>query len=210
MQIRSFPVKSMDAPAVPRAHVLRSGVADDRRWAVVGQDGAVVTARTDDVLRTVVADTTGTTETTDTADPTGTTPPRLRLPGEPGTVAGAAADSALSALLGRPVRLVAGEAFTEVASVHLVSRQAIDAGHRHLHEAEAACPCSVEEPRANLVLDLVGEGLETGWVGAELVVGAVRLRVSKAPQHCLGVYADVVAEGEVAEGDEVVLVRPDA
>ncbi len=196
VQIRAFPVKSMDAAPVPTAQVLRSGVAHDRRWAVVGDDGAVLTARTDDVLRTVVAD------ATDDG-------PSLTLdPGAP-QVAGAAADAALSALLGRPVRLLAGEAFTEVAPVHLVSRQAIDAGHQHPHADDAACPCSVEEPRANLVLDLPAGALETCWVGADLVVGGVTLRVSKAPKHCLGVYADVLVEGEVAEGDTAVLVTQD-
>lgn len=196
VSVRAFPVKSMDASALPRARVLTSGVQDDRRWAVVGSDGEVVTARTDDVLRDVVA------APTDAG-------PVLRLPGTDQPVAGAAADAALSALLGRPVSLVAGEAFAEVAPVHLVSRQAVEAGHQHPHADDVACPCSVQAPRANLVLDLAAgaaAGLETGWVGADLVVGGATLRVSKAPKHCLGVYADVLVEGDVAEGDEAVLV----
>ena len=57
------------------------------------------------------------------------------------------------------------------------------------------------------MLDLVGEGLETGWVGASLQVGEAVLRISKAPRHCLGVYADVLVEGQVSAGDEAVLRR---
>ncbi len=60
------------------------------------------------------------------------------------------------------------------------------------------------------MLDLADDQLETGWLGAELVLGGATLRVSKAPRHCLGVYADVLVAGDVAEGDEVVLVTPDA
>lgn len=195
VSVRSFPVKSMDAGALATARVLRSGVQGDRGWAVVDADGQVVTARTDDVLRTVVSS-------------LGADGPELTLPGRDGPLSGAEADGALSALLGRAVRVQAGETFTEVAPVHLVTRQAIAAGHlQHAEDDGGQCPCSVEEPRANLVLDLSGPDLETGWVGADLVVGGATLRVSKAPKHCLGVYADVLVEGDVAEGDQAVLLR---
>ncbi|HEX8497615.1 MAG TPA: MOSC N-terminal beta barrel domain-containing protein [Actinomycetales bacterium] len=195
VSVRAFPVKSMDAAPLAGARVLRAGVQDDRGWAVVDGSGQVVTARTDDVLRTVVA----------AAGPDG---PVLTVPGAPAPVHGAAADDALSTLLGRAVRVQAGEAFTEVAPVHLVSRQAIARGHeQHAEDDGGECPCSVEEPRANLVLELDGSELETSWVGVDLVVGGATLRVSKAPRHCLGVYADVLVEGDVAEGDEAVLLR---
>ena len=115
--------------------------------------------------------------------------------------------SLVSLLLGEPVTVAAASGgYNEVAPVHVVSRQAIAGGHAHDDEG-GLCPCSVEEPRANLVLDLVGEGLETGWVGASLQVGEAVLRISKAPRHCLGVYADVLVEGQVSAGDEAVLRR---
>ncbi|MEJ5944573.1 MOSC N-terminal beta barrel domain-containing protein [Pseudokineococcus basanitobsidens] len=65
-------------------------------------------------------------------------------------------------------------------------------------------------PRANVVLALAPDrapGAERGWVGAELAVGTVRLRVARTPRRCLGVYADVLEPGEVAVGDEVRLVE---
>ncbi|MEJ5915850.1 MOSC N-terminal beta barrel domain-containing protein [Pseudokineococcus sp. 1T1Z-3] len=65
------------------------------------------------------------------------------------------------------------------------------------------------DPRANVVLALAegqGPGVERGWVGAELAVGGVRLRVARTPRRCLGVYADVLVPGELAVGDEVHLL----
>lgn len=196
VSLRAFPVKSMDAGPLARADVLASGVRHDRGWAVVDVSGEVLTARTSNVLRTVRADVTS-------------EGPAITVPGgEPLT--GARADAALSELVGRPVSVQAsaggGAGFNEVAPVHLVSRQAIELGADHDDHGEQ-CPCSVEEPRANLVLDVAGEHLETGWVGARLHIGQAVLQVSKAPRHCLGVYADVVIEGQVAKGDDVVLAR---
>ena len=199
--LRAFPVKSMDAGPLARARVLTTGVEHDRSWAVVDGDGQVLTARTADVLRTVRA------AIRDNV-------PTLTLPGTEAVLTGDQAHAALSALIGRPVSVQAATGgvagFNEVAPVHLVSRQAIEHGADHDADHDdhgQQCPCSVEEPRANLVLDLSGDERETAWVGAKLSVGSVVLRVSKAPKHCLGVYADVITEGEVAEGDEVTLSR---
>lgn len=194
VSLRAFPVKSLDAAPLSRARVLRGGVQHDRGWAVVDAGGEVVTARTADALRTVRADVRD-------------AQPVLTVPGSGAEVSGTDAEAALSAVVGRPVTLRASAGgYNEVAPVHLVSRQAIAGGHAHDDEG-GQCPCSVEEPRANLVLDLVGDQLETSWVGARLEVGGAVLRISKAPRHCLGVYADVLAEGEVAEGDQAVLRR---
>ena len=195
--LRAFPVKSMDAGPLARARVLTSGVQHDRSWAVVDGDGHVLTARTADVLRTVRAAVTE-------------DGPALTFPGTEAALTGEQAQSALSQLVGRPVSVQAATGgvagFNEVAPVHLVSRQAIEHGADHDDHGQD-CPCSVEEPRANLVLDLSADERESAWVGAQLHVGGAVLRVSKAPKHCLGVYADVITEGEVAEGDEVTLSR---
>lgn len=192
--VRAFPVKSMDAGPLARARVLTSGVQHDRGWAVVDEAGSVVTARRAEALRTVRADVRD-------------GEPALTLAGSDHAVSGAAAHEALSLLLGRTVTVNASEGgFNEVAPVHVVSRQAIARGADHDDHGQQ-CPCSVEEPRANLVLDLSGTELETGWVGARLVVGGAVLAISRSPQHCLGVYADVLVEGDVAEGDAVVLRR---
>ena len=200
VSVRAYPVKSMDAGPLARAQVLTSGVEHDRSWAVVDEQGQVVNARTADVLRTVRAAVTS-------------EGPVLTFPGDDAAVGGEQAAATLTQLLGRPVRVqaAAGAAagFNEVAAMHVVSRQAVARGTDHDGHGQE-CPCSVEEPRANLVLDLAGGAgaeLETAWVGSQLRVGEAVLRITKAPRHCLGVYAEVVREGEVAEGDEAVLTR---
>jgi hypothetical protein len=108
---------------------------------------------------------------------------------------------ALGAVLGRPVRLAAADGPRGDAAVHLVSRQAVDrAGTGHVPAG-----CSAEDPRANLVMALHPDGDERTWVGRELRVGEVVLRLTRLPKHCLGVYAEVVAPGLVRVGDEVRL-----
>ena len=111
------------------------------------------------------------------------------------------ADAAsLSAAVGRPVHLEPLPPQPGAAPVHLVSRQAVD------RAADGDVPegCSAEDPRANLLLSLDED--ERTWVGRELGIGEVVLRLTRTPKHCLGVYADVVSPGVVHAGDAVVLL----
>jgi hypothetical protein len=71
--------------------------------------------------------------------------------------------------------------------VHLVSLQAVGAEPM---------------PRANLILDLA-EGDERDWIGRDVAIGGAVLHVSRAPKHCLGVYAEVVQPGRINLGDAV-------
>ncbi len=98
--------------------------------------------------------------------------------------------------------------FVDVAPVHVVSRAAIATAVEHGAECEA---CDVADPRANLVVVLdagVGPDRERGWVGCDVMVGAALLRVSRTPQHCLGVYADVLVPGRLDVGSVVALGTP--
>ncbi|MGY1642805.1 MOSC N-terminal beta barrel domain-containing protein [Geodermatophilus sp. SYSU D00703] len=140
-----------------------------------------------------------------------TTGERMTVKGTPamaGVVAtgDAEADTAtLTAVLGRPVRLDrAGAPQVDAAAVHLVSRAAVD------RAAGGDVPegCSADDPRANLLLDLPAGEDERGWVGRTLRVGAVELRVTRTPKHCLGVYAEVQQPGRVRVGDPVELLAP--
>jgi uncharacterized protein YcbX len=196
--LRTFPVKSLDGEQLAEVQVLASGLQYDRGWAVVDAEGGVVTGKRAPALREV-----GATVTAAPADG-----PALLLPGAgPLPVRGASADDALSRVVGRPVRVQAaagaGIGFNEVAAVHLVSRQAVEAAAAQ-EAAAAGAACDIEDPRANVVVDLAADQeLETSWVGREVVLGEAVLRVSQTPKHCLGVYAEVVRAGRVAVDDEV-------
>ncbi len=80
---------------------------------------------------------------------------------------GAAADAAVARLVGRPARLQVadGASFADVAPVHVVSRQAVERAAAEEGTTLGDPACSVEEPRANVELDLSGGELETAWVG---------------------------------------------
>jgi uncharacterized protein YcbX len=109
--------------------------------------------------------------------------------------------AALSAALGRPVRLEPLPPAPGVAPVHLVSRRAIDRAAL----GEVPEGCSADDPRANLVLALDGDDDERTWVGRTLRVGDAVLEVTRTPRHCLGVYAEVRRPGTVRVGDPVLI-----
>ena len=189
-QLWVFPVKSMSGASVAATEVGDGGLAGDRSWAVVDHAGETVTAAEEPRLRQV------TTRLVDGEV-------RLDVPGaQPGLDAAAAAE-ALSGWLGRPLHLAhrEGAGFVDVAPVHVVSRTSMaDAEH-----AEQCDACDIREPRANLVLDLDPGGSERDWLGATVRVGGVVLRMTREPNHCLGVYAEVASPGQLSVGDEVRL-----
>ena len=189
-QVWVFPVKSMSGASVESASVVEGGLDGDRAWAVVDADGATVTAAEEPRLREV------TTRLLDGGL-------RLDVPGaQPGLGVEAAAE-ALSGWLGRPLHLAhrEGAGFVDVAPVHVVSRTSMaDAEH-----AEQCDACDIREPRANLVLDLDPGGSERDWLGATVRIGGVVLRMTREPNHCLGVYAEVASPGQLSVGDEVRL-----
>jgi uncharacterized protein YcbX len=192
-QVWVFPVKSMSGTEVRQAEVVAGGLAGDRSWAVVDDDtGETVTAAQEPRLRQAVPHLVG-------------GELRLDVPGAPPGLDVDAAGEALSAWLGRRVRLAHrdGAGFVDVAPVHVVSTTSVsDAAH-----AEECDTCDITAPRANLVLDLdPAAGSEREWVGRSLVAGSAGLRVVRLPKHCLGVYADVTAAGTVRQGDEVTAV----
>jgi MOSC domain-containing protein len=191
VEVRTYPVKSMDGSSLSGADVTPSGLDGDRDWSVVDTEGAVVSARHAPQLRDVRV------AATDDG-------PRLDVPGVANGVSGAAADEALTTYVGAPVHLAwAGGSVQEVAAVHLVSRQAVAAAIGTTSDDPA---CDIEAPRANLTLDLGAtppDGFERAWVGHEVAIGDVVLRVNQVPKHCLGVYAEVVRPGRINRGDPI-------
>jgi uncharacterized protein len=171
-EIWTYPVRSLAGRSVDECEVRTGGLAGDRAWTVVDADEQVVRAKDVPAMRDVPAT------------------------GNPAEDA-----NTLSAVLGRPVHLVATPAGgAGVAPVHLVSRQAVD------RAATGDVPegCSPDDPRANLLLALDGDD-ERSWVGRTVRVGEAVLVVTRTPKHCLGVYADVRRPGVVRVGDPVLL-----
>lgn len=210
-RVQVYPLKSATAPPAAAVALDETGAVGDRWFTVTDEAGHPVTAEQAPELRSVVAL---------LAMDGGLV---LTVPGAPASLRGDRADEALSALVGRTVRVVPAPrtAARLDAPVHLVSVQALDAAGRGEHVA-ADCACSLEEPRANLLVDLTGvlgepparpkkgappvEAYEAALVGRRLRIGAAELEVTRTPNHCLGVYADVVVAGAVRPGDTVELL----
>lgn len=209
-RVQVYPLKSAAAPSAAAVALDPTGAVGDRWFTVVDDEGVTVTAEHAPELRSVVAL---------LAMDGGLV---LTVPGAPASLRGDRADEALSALVGRTVRVVPAPrtAARLDAPVHLVSVQSLDAARRGEHAA-ADCACSLEEPRANLLVDLTGafgeppprprkgapavRAYEAALVGSRLRIGAAELEVTRTPNHCLGVYADVVVAGAVRPGDTVEL-----
>ena len=191
-----FPVKSMRGSSLGGVRLQATGVAGDRAWAVTAPDGSLVTAADEPRLRQVEPVVVGERLTA------------VRLPDGSEASADTAGD-ALARWLGREVRLRRADdgarGFVDVAPVHVVSRGGIAFASSPEHVAECTA-CDVREPRANLLLDLAEpDDAERGLVGSRLRVGDALLEVVQHPDHCLGVYAEVVEPGVVAVGDPVVV-----
>jgi uncharacterized protein YcbX len=171
-QLWIYPVKSLAGTSVDTAAVDPSGLRGDRAWVVVDEHGALVRAKDAPAMAAVAAS------------------------GDPAVDA-----DALTAVLGRGVRLEPGRAAQGSAPVHLVSRQAID----RAAAGEVPEGCAADDPRANLLVHLDAAGDERGWVGRRLQIGTAVLEVTRTPKHSLGVYAEVRRAGSVAVGDAVLL-----
>ena len=190
-----FPVKSMQGSSLSAVRLRTAGVAGDRAWAVTAADGSLVTAADEPRLREVAPVVDGERLTA------------VRLP-DGAEAAPDVAGAALSGWLGRELRLAPADGargFVDVAPVHVVSRGGIALASSPEHVAECTA-CDVREPRANLLLDLdAADDAERGLVGARVRVGGAVLQVVQHPDHCLGVYAEVVEEGVVSVGDPVIV-----
>jgi uncharacterized protein len=221
--ILRYPVKSMAAESLTSADVGWQGLAGDRRWAFIRPDMERsgfpwLTIRERPELwhyrpRFVEAD------RPDASPTVVRTPAGVELD---------VLDPALAAELGPGVRVMKQNRGTfDTAPLSLITTQTI-AGLA----ARVAMPLSAERFRPNLVVDATdGDDFpEDAWVGAELQVGGMRMRVDKRDQRCvminvdpettardpavlrtvarerdacLGVYGTTVAPGPVSVGDPV-------
>lgn len=220
--LQHFPVKSMGGTAATRFDVGPRGLAGDREWAVYDAAGKLASGKHSRRFRRMdpVFDLVARSEGDDVV---------VTLPGGAELVAGhPATDEALSAHFGEPVRLGRedGVPHQDAASISIVGTATLAELGRHEGDGRGLDPRHL---RANLVVATDVPYAEDSWVGHELTVGGVRLRVTEATQRCrmvgiaqaglaarpemlrvvseqhdllAGVYAEVVSPGAVAVGDE--------
>lgn len=225
-EVWRYPVKSVLGERVLDAEVDARGLLGDRLWAVVDDDGKLGSGKSSTRFRKLEG----------LLDLAAAVPPGSEVPeitwsdGRRRTVGDAGLDDDLSALAGRRVRVLReGDVdHHDDGPVHLLTTSSL----RWLagllgHDVPAA------RFRPNLVVDLDGDGpVEQTWVGREVQVGEVLLRVVMPMPRCVmttmaqadlpedrtvlrtltehaaaefGVLAEVVRPGRVREGDEVAL-----
>ena len=134
-----YPVRSTAGQELPSAEITGSGLAGDREWVVVGDDGVPVRGKDAPALG------------------------RVATTGLPDVDA-----ELVAAALGRPVTLAPArhrEGQDVMAPVHLVSRAAVE----RAAAGDVPEGCSADDPRANLLLEVdaderawVGRTLEVG------------------------------------------------
>ncbi|MEU9818489.1 MOSC domain-containing protein [Pseudonocardia alni] len=210
--LRRYPVKSCRGADVARAVVQRAGLTGDRRWMLVRDDGAMVTARTHPRLVLVAP-----TPAADGLRLTGPGLPPLTVPvpdGEPvparvhrwdtaGVPAGPAADAWFSELLGDPVRLIHLDdparrrpdpdfSLDDDRVSYADGYPLLLASTASLHALDALVadgPNAAEAPlpmtrfRPNAVVDGAPAWAEDGW--RRIRIGAAEFRVAKGCARCV-------------------------
>jgi hypothetical protein len=217
-----YPVKSMLGEARTSLDFDARGPVGDRLWAVRDAAGKLGSGKATRRFRRIDGLLAYAARYDESGRAVVTTPDgEILLAGDP------AADVALSGLLGLPVTLAREDDVRHVdaAGVSLTTTGSLRALGELLGDDR---PADARRFRKNILLDLDEPWAEEAWVGAEIDVGAVRLRVTKriercvmvglpqpgvpadgrvlraltdARDACLGVYAEVVEPGRVALGD---------
>lgn len=223
--IMRFPVKSFAGERARKAFVGPYGLTGDRRLAVIGEDGAVVSARRATALLGFRAR---------FADPEAAADVRITSPGgdewEPGDPG---LTRALTEAVGRDVQLAQGAVGVfDAAPLHLVT----DASLRQM-DSWVGDELDARRFRPNVVVELE-DGTpfaEAGWMSRRLRIGSVEVLVASPTERCVvttvdpdtlerdkrvlatladrrenlfGVYAHVVHPGWIHVGDPVVLLPP--
>jgi len=225
--LRRYPVKSMLGEDLDVAEVSRSGLARDRRLAVVSRrTGKVASAKYPRLWRDLL---------TLSAEALDDATVRITLPGgETVSSTDPDVDDVLSALLDEPVTLSStpppgatldravpeavlrdgikaqvpatlieiGAAappgtFVDFAPLHLLTTATLD----HIAELSPYRQAHLERYRPNVVIRTGADGFtENDWLGRDLVVGD-----DLDPEPCAGVYAEVLRPGRIRPGDPVRL-----
>lgn len=224
--VTRYPVKSLVGESLERVMVDQRGLAGDRLWSVRDRDGKLGSGKSSRRFRKMAG-------LLDLEARYDGDVPVLGFP-DGRTVRGDDPDvhAALSQHVGRPVTLAREQEVShfDEGPLHLVTTASLDRVRGSHGRA-----VDVRHLRSNLVVETAGVGfVEEGWIGRRVRIGsdlvlAVRGVMPRCvmvtmPQvglpadqdllgtltevndACLGVVADVVVPGQVAVGDEVVLV----
>lgn len=221
--LQRFPVKATGAQACARVDLDARGLVGDRGFAIYDAAGTMASGKHSRRFRRMDP----VFELESRLDDDGV---HLRLPDGTTVTAGSPeADERLSRLFGEPVvvRAEAGTPHFDAGSVSLVGTATLAELGRHEGDGR---PLDPRHLRANVVVATTEPYAEDAWVGRELTVGGVRLRVLEpiercrmvgvaqvdlparpgmlkavSDQHdlCAGVYAQVLQPGTVAVGDVV-------
>lgn len=217
--IHTYPVKSCRRLDHDTAAVQPWGLAGDRRWLVVDEDGVCVTQREVAAMariQPVVRPESGLTLTSSDApdlvvpEPTGT-PVEVSVHRTmvSATPAGEAADAWLAAVLDHKVRLVWLDdptrrpvdpdygrpddrvSFADAYPLLLTSTASLDALNGWLLEAGSPeGPLPMNRFRPNVVVTGADAWDEDGWLGRRLRIGAVTFRVVKRCARCMVTTTD--------------------
>lgn len=200
VQIARYPVKSLQGELVSGAHIESNGVRGDRCWGIRDElTGRVLTGRWAPQLLFAAA----------ALEPDGT--PVIALPtGVTCHGPGAETDAALSAWLGKPVRLVcsvgapaadaeyfadATDDSSEAIAWTMPAGRFVDAAPmlvlttaslRHAAALHPGGDWHMRRFRANLVVDVADEGwVEDAWCGRSVLsIGGVRVRPEQPCMRC--------------------------
>ena len=182
-----YPVKSMLGERLDALEVEPRGVTGDRWYAVLDPDGKLGSGKSSKRFRRME----GLLRCSARYDGGKVL---VRLPDGRELPAESAAE-AVSEVVGRPVRLGTedGVQHLDASPLHLVSTAAL----RGLHDLLPDADVRAARFRPNLLLAVPGgEPVEDGWVGRELTVGTVRLRVTDRTPRCVMVTMDQDELGE--------------
>jgi uncharacterized protein YcbX len=187
-ELARFPVKSMAGERLSRAEFGPLGIAGDRRWAVYTEDGGIGSGKTTRRFRRITGLFDLQARLAVPAAPFGEDVPTVRFPdGREYSADDPAAESALSALLGRPLRLRQESSVVhhDESRVHVITIASL----RHLGRLTGE-PVAAARFRANVVLAVDGvddDGfVEDAWTGRTLALGdEVRLVLGTGMPRCV-------------------------
>jgi uncharacterized protein YcbX len=223
--VTRYPVKSMGGEPLSTVEVGPAGLLADREYAVYGADGKLASGKHSRRFRRMdpVFDLVAARRDADAV---------VSLPGGREVVAGQAdSDSVLSDHFGEPVtvRRESDVPHQDAATFSIVGSATLEELGRHEGDGR---PLDPRHLRANVVVQTGQPYAEEAWVGRDVTIGTVRLRVSEPIERCrmvgvaqvalperpgmlkaisehhhldAGVYATVLQPGTIAVGDPVLV-----